>query len=128
MVPSFVSELFYRIQHIDNPIIRAIYFHHELIRIHPFADGNGRVTRIAKNWMLMYELYPPIFINDASQKKEYISTLAKSFRELEKLPNQWNSHTELFFEQELDRLLINANWLYESINLKGLSRESLSTK
>lgn len=123
MVPSLVAELFYRIQHISNPIIRAIYFHHELIRIHPFADGNGRVTRIAKNWMLMYELYPPIFINDAPQKKDYISTLANSFRELEKSPNQWNRYTELFFEQELDRLLINSNLLYESINLKGLSRE-----
>jgi len=68
-VPMLVSELFYKMQAITNPIIRAIYFHHELIRIHPFSDGNGRVTRIAKNWMLMYDLYPPIFINDAPQKK-----------------------------------------------------------
>ena len=68
---------------IKNPIIRAIYFHHELIRIHPFADGNGRVTRIAKNWMLMYNLYPPIFINDAVEKKEYINTLSNSFKNID---------------------------------------------
>ena len=123
-VPHLVSELFYKIQSISNPIVRAIYFHHELIRIHPFVDGNGRVTRIAKNWMLMYDLYPPIFIDDAIQKKEYITTLGNSFKELMKHPNHWNIFTEQFFEQELDRLLINANLLYESINLIGKDREN----
>lgn len=123
IIPYLVSELFYRIKNISNPIIRAIYFHHELIRIHPFVDGNGRVSRIAKNWMLMYDLYPPIFINDASQKKEYISTLANSFKMLEKQPDKWNDYTAHFFEHELDRILKNANLLYESINIIGLKRE-----
>ncbi len=126
-VPQLVSELFFNIQSISNPIIKAIYFHHELIRIHPFVDGNGRVSRIAKNWMLMYDLYPPIFINDAPQKKEYITTLAKSFKELMNHPNKWNDHTDQFFEQELDRLLVNANLLYETINRIGLVREKSKT-
>jgi Fic family protein len=127
-VPKLVSELFYNMQTITNPIIKAIYFHHELIRIHPFADGNGRITRVAKNWMLMYDLYPPIFINDASQKKDYISTLSKSFRELERSPKKWNEHTETFFEQELDRLLVNATFLYEKVNRIGLAREESNNK
>jgi Fic family protein len=108
---------------IKNPLLKAIYFHHELIRIHPFADGNGRVTRVAKNWMLMYDLYPPIFIGDAPEKKEYISTLGNSFRELDKHPRQWNEYTAQFFDQELDRLLTNTSLLYESINLIGKKRE-----
>lgn len=124
-VPQLVSELFHRTKSITNPLIRAIYFHHELIRIHPFVDGNGRVTRIAKNWMLMYDMYPPIFINDAPQKIEYITTLGHSFRELEKQPNKWNNYTDAFFEQELDRLLLNSTFLYESINIIGLNREKL---
>lgn len=123
LVPSLISELFFNIQSISNPIIRAIYFHHELIRIHPFADANGRVTRIAKNWMLMYDLYPPIFINDAPQKKEYITTLGNSFKSLMHNPNTWNEYTQQFFEQELDRLLANVTLLYENINLIGLNRE-----
>ena len=123
LVPQIVSELFYNIQFISNPLVKAIYFHHELIRIHPFVDGNGRVTRIAKNWMLMYDLYPPIYINDAPEKKEYIATLSNSFKELTNNPNTWNKHTELFFEQELDRLLVNACLLYESVNLIGINRE-----
>ncbi len=121
---SLVSELFYKIENIKTPIIKAIYFHHELIRIHPFVDGNGRITRIAKNWILMYDLYPPIFINDANQKKEYITTLGNSFRELSLNPDHWNKFTSAFFEQELDRLLMNANLLYESIAKIGAKRES----
>ena len=122
-VPILVSELFYQMQLIPNPIIRAIYFHHELIRIHPFTDGNGRVTRIAKNWMLMYELYPPIFINDSSEKKKYISSLANSFREID-ISNDWNNFTSHFFEQELDRLLVNARSLYAVINQIGTERRN----
>lgn len=123
-VPYLVSELFYQMQRITNPIIRAIYFHHELIRIHPFSDGNGRVTRIAKNWMLMFDLYPPIFINDAAQKKEYITTLSNSFRTLNQSPQKWNEHTEAFFEQELDRLFVNATLLYDTVNRIGLERKN----
>jgi Fic family protein len=121
-VPILVSELFYRMQLTPNSIIKAIYFHHELIRIHPFADGNGRVTRLAKNWMLMYELYPPIFINDSSQKKEYIASLANSFRELNNA-NEWNDSTLQFFDMELDRLLLNAKNLYNILDTIGTERK-----
>lgn len=125
-VGSLISELFFKMTTISNPIIRAIYFHHELIRIHPFVDGNGRVTRIAKNWMLMYEMYPPIFINDSAQKLDYIATLGGSFNMLEKSPNEWNTFTERFFEQELNRLLQNVVYLFDSINLIGKKREENS--
>ncbi len=124
-VPMLVNNLLYKMQLIPNPIIRAIYFHHELIRIHPFVDGNGRVTRLAKNWMLMYNLYPPTFITDDSNKKEYIDALSNSFRELDKSPKTWNEHTLLFFEQELDNLLFNSSELYKSINRIGKKREML---
>lgn len=123
LVPQLVSEHFYQMQGIKNTVIRALYLHHELIRIHPFVDGNGRVTRIAKNWILMYDLYPPIFINDAMEKKEYIYSLSNSFRELSARPDKWNEYTHLFFEQELDRLLTNALLLYESINQIGVNRK-----
>ncbi|MDO9068029.1 MAG: Fic family protein [Deltaproteobacteria bacterium] len=118
-IPLLVSELFQRIDSISNPIIKAIYLHHELIRIHPFADGNGRVTRMAKNWMLMYDLYPPIFIKDAETKNIYITTLGNSFRELNAPQNEWSEHTTLFFEQELDRLLVNIKEIYNSVNKAG---------
>ncbi len=63
-IPSLMNELFYQMSTISNTIVKSVYLHHEMIRIHPFADGNGRVTRIAKNWILMFDLYPPIFIDE----------------------------------------------------------------
>ena len=131
LISSLVSQLFYNCSHIQSPIIRAIYLHHELIRIHPFVDGNGRVTRIAKNWTLMYHMYPPIFINDAIEKKEYITTLSSSFSELNRNPTIWNQFTNLFFEQELNRLIFNLTFLYDSINTIGKARKtnaSISSK
>ncbi len=114
-VPSLMEELFYRLNHFPHPILKAIYFHHEMIRIHPFVDSNGRVARIGKNWMLMHSLYPPIFINTGNEKKDYIRALQNSFLHLEKNPGQWNDFTEAFFEQEIERLLKNVRLLYRSV-------------
>ncbi len=114
-VPSLVQGLFERMRDIHHPILRAIYFHHELIRIHPFADGNGRVTRVAKNWMLMFELYPPIFINTGEEKRTYIDTLASSFTALHASTPDWQEATDRFFRTELERLRINAESLYARV-------------
>ncbi|MFT4662429.1 MAG: Fic family protein [Flavobacteriales bacterium] len=121
-ISALVSELFYNMSAIKNPIIRAIYFHHELIRIHPFLDGNGRTTRIAKNWILMYNLFPPIFIRDEEEKSRYIDTLSKSFSQLEKNPKKWNSELSSFFNQEIGRLRFNSLLVYESIEKLGETR------
>lgn len=122
-IPSLVSQLFYNINQIKNPIIRAIYFHHELIRIHPFIDGNGRTTRIAKNWILMYNLYPPIFIRDDTEKHDYIETLSSSFMLLQKNPKQWNEKLNHFFEQEINRLRFNSQLVYDAVKQLGEKRE-----
>ncbi|MFT7239542.1 MAG: Fic family protein [Cyclobacteriaceae bacterium] len=121
-INSLVSQLFYNMNNIEEPLIRAIYFHHELIRIHPFSDGNGRTTRIAKNWILMYQLYPPIFIRDTEEKKEYIDTLSNSFSTLEKKPGKWNNHLDDFFHQEIRRIQFNASLVYESVKNLGARR------
>jgi len=118
-VNSLVSQLFYNLKRIEHPLIKAIYLHHELIRIHPFVDGNGRTTRIAKNWILMYNLYPPIFIKDSDGKKEYISSLKESFKSLLSNPTSWQKETENFFTQELNRVL-------ESINNIQLNLDKLN--
>jgi len=116
MLMSLVNNLFENMKVISNPITRAIYFHHELIRIHPFADGNGRITRIAKNWMLMFELYPPIFISNKTEKKNYVEALSKSFKAINANENIWNNETNIFFEQELDRLLQSIQYVKDNLN------------
>lgn len=102
-------------ERISNPLIRAIYLHHELIRVHPFIDGNGRTIRIAKNWILMYNLYPPIFIKDDIEKKAYIDSLSKSFRAIEKNDEIWHRETKEFFIQELDRVSFSIQYILDKI-------------
>ena len=112
---SLVSQLIHNLARIDSPVMRAIYLHHELIRIHPFADGNGRTARIAKNWILMYHLYPPIFIRDDAEKTDYIGALAASFARLEQAPDTCNEDTVGFFAQETHRILDNARRLADDL-------------
>lgn len=41
-----------------DPIITATIAHHELAAIHPFADGNGRVSRLVMNLILLRRGFP----------------------------------------------------------------------
>jgi Fic family protein len=45
----------------EHPIIRSALFHHRFAEIHPFVDGNGRVTRAASQWLLFEKDYDPIW-------------------------------------------------------------------
>ncbi|MBP7563818.1 MAG: Fic family protein, partial [Candidatus Cloacimonetes bacterium] len=72
---SLMDNMFYNSAEISNSIIKAIYLHHEIVRIHPFTDGNGRVARLSENWVLMHDLYPPIIISSAKDRQAYIRDL-----------------------------------------------------
>jgi Fic family protein len=58
-------------------IKKASFIHHELVRIHPFIDGNGRVARLLTIFYLMKNGYPPIVIQKEDGKK-YYKTLNKA--------------------------------------------------
>lgn len=60
-----------------NPIELAAYAHHELVRIHPFVDGNGRTARLLCNLILISKGYPPIIIR-TSERKKYFDCLEKA--------------------------------------------------
>ena len=57
-----------------HPIIRAAIFHAEFIRIHPFADGNGRTARLLSNYELVKNGYPTITIK-AKNRDEYCAAI-----------------------------------------------------
>jgi Fic family protein len=54
-----------------HPIKKAAFIHHELVRIHPFLDGNGRVSRLITNLYLMKVGYPPIILKKEYRRKYY---------------------------------------------------------
>lgn len=58
----------------------AALFHHKLVYIHPFFDGNGRTARLAMNLLLMQTGYPLVIILKNDRKK-YYQVLSKADKE-----------------------------------------------
>lgn len=54
-----------------NDILLSTIFHHKLVWIHPFFDGNGRTVRLAMNLLLMRRGFPPAIILKNDRKKYY---------------------------------------------------------
>ena len=54
-----------------HPIIQAALLHGELVKIHPFVDGNGRTSRLLMNLDLMNSGYNPVIIKKESRLKYY---------------------------------------------------------
>ena len=58
-----------------HPVVQAAYAHHAFVTIHPFADGNGRVSRaIASVFLYRNAKIPFLFFYD--QRKSYYSALS----------------------------------------------------
>lgn len=45
-----------------HPIELGAILHNKLVQIHPFADGNGRTSRVVMNWILMKNKFPMFYI------------------------------------------------------------------
>lgn len=54
-----------------NEIVLTTIFHHKLVWIHPFFDGNGTTVRLAMNLLLMRRGFPPAIILKTDRKKYY---------------------------------------------------------
>ncbi len=61
---------------IGEYIEQVAYFTYKFIVIHPFRDGNGRISRAIMNWLLSKKKIPPIYIEQKC-RKEYYDALSK---------------------------------------------------
>lgn len=68
-----------------SPIELASLFHYRYIRIHPFEDGNGRVSRLIVNYILYRHGYPMIVVK-SSDKTNYLTALNKCDLVVGKVP------------------------------------------
>jgi Fic family protein len=76
-VPAKMQELMEWYQHEKDglhPITLAAVFHHKFVLIHPFDDGNGRISRLLMNYILIRHGYPPVVIKSANKDK-YLNAL-----------------------------------------------------
>ena len=86
-VPPYPTELEYELDNFFkwynnhkskyHPIILSALVHLKFIAIHPFGDGNGRLSRILMNVILFNNKYP-LFIIDYNDRHTYYSSLEKS--------------------------------------------------
>lgn len=79
-VPSEMSILFDWIEKNlteSHPVITAAVAHYNMVRIHPFDDGNGRGAHILMNLILLREHYTPAIIK-IEDRREYITCLTQA--------------------------------------------------
>ena len=57
-----------------SPIELAALFHYRYIRIHPFEDGNGRISRLIVNYILAKHGYPMMVVK-SDDKPNYLTAL-----------------------------------------------------
>ena len=65
-----------------HPVLIAAYLHDELVRIHPFIDGNGRTSRLLMNLYLLRHGYVIITLKGSNDAKvNYYKALEMSHTE-----------------------------------------------
>lgn len=94
-----------------HPIKKGIEAHIELVKIHPFEDGNGRAARLLSNFYLAQKSYPP-YIIEKDEKKEYLSLLKNILLQRYDLKSSiydQNYEDRLFFEYIGEKILSSCN-------------------
>ncbi len=54
-----------------SPLVIAVLFHYKMVSIHPFLDGNGRISRLTLNLVLLKNGFFPITIPNEKRKEYY---------------------------------------------------------
>ena len=62
-----MDALFECLQNEENPIVRAVLAHFTFVFIHPYMDGNGRITRFLMNVLWIAAGYPWTIVRLASR-------------------------------------------------------------
>ena len=89
----------------ENVLTATAYFHAKFENIHPFADGNGRVGRLAMNYLLVLHGHPPVIIHEEDRKEYYAALEAWDARqELVPLREFLIGQTEKTWEKQVARM------------------------
>ena len=87
-VPALLADIAFQVEHrVDVVDLIAIRFHHRLVSIHPFPNGNGRHARLIAD-VLIEQLGAPRFswggssslVNASALRQQYIAALQRADR------------------------------------------------
>lgn len=81
----------------SHPIVRASNSHIEMVRIHPYEDGNGRAARLLQNLCLQERGYPPAIIH-IDDRKLYFKKIGRIWRNI--LDKKSSIYAPSFAEEE----------------------------
>ncbi|BBH24301.1 cell division protein Fic [Paenibacillus baekrokdamisoli] len=70
-----------------HPVQLAAMFHHKLVAIHPFTDGNGHLSRLSMNVILMKHGLPPAIIRNENRQDYYIALEKADHGDLQSIIN-----------------------------------------
>ena len=106
-----------------SPIELASLFHYRYIRIHPFEDGNGRISRLIVNYIL-YRHGNPMIVVKSSDKNNYLTVLNRCDIAIGPIPSD-GAHAELSqikpFVEYMSKCLENAL----TISIRGAKGENI---
>ena len=99
-VPELMEKLIlnYETWNKYHPIIQSALLHGELVKIHPFIDGNGRTSRLLMNLDLMNHGYNPVIIKKEN-RLEYYEVLDKAH-----MTENYTDFIKLVTKLEIDML------------------------
>jgi Fic family protein len=87
-----------------DPIMLALRYHKDIVFIHPFADGNGRVARLAMNTILLQNKYLPIDIHP-DYRQDYHRSIAETY-----------TNSNAFFKFMLEQAIMSYTFIINKLN------------
>lgn len=113
---------------LTHPLAKGIFLSFLISEVHPFSDGNGRVSRVVLNRELISAKMPSIIIPTV-YRSDYIGALKSLSRRstpdpLVRMFSRAQQFSNLDFSkyQEVKKLLIERNWCEESDDAKILEQ------
>ena len=74
MISNDIENLFYKFKSNEMSLLDISDFHIEFEKIHPFADGNGRVGRLLMAYQaIQNNIVPPLIVNE--HRDEYLTAI-----------------------------------------------------